>query len=170
MLAGILPDLAADLQVSIPRAGLLISGFALGMMLGAPILALATLRWPKRRALLVFTAIFAGGAIRGARYSAPMQAQIDTEVFDAVDRLDELIAAEAARGFDLVREIPFRIRILRDREGYVVVTVLAVLVLAGDIVTKSLLPVPLPVGIATSALGGIFLLYLLVSTNRKATV
>ncbi|WP_102101661.1 Cmx/CmrA family chloramphenicol efflux MFS transporter [Tsukamurella tyrosinosolvens] len=59
MLAGILPDLAADLQVSIPRAGLLISGFALGMMLGAPILALATLRWPKRRALLVFTAIFA---------------------------------------------------------------------------------------------------------------
>ncbi|WEL95212.1 MFS transporter, partial [Tsukamurella tyrosinosolvens] len=50
MLAGILPNLAADLQVSIPRAGLLISGFALGMMLGAPILALATLRWPKRRA------------------------------------------------------------------------------------------------------------------------
>ena len=49
---------------------------------------------------------------------------LDTEVFDAVDRLDELIAAEAARGFDLVREIPFRIRILRDREGYVVVTVL----------------------------------------------
>ncbi|MGC5248994.1 amino acid adenylation domain-containing protein [Gordonia sp. DT219] len=49
---------------------------------------------------------------------------LDTEVFDAVDRLDELIAAEAARGFDLVHEIPFRIRILRDRDGYVVVTVL----------------------------------------------
>ncbi|WP_259140288.1 Cmx/CmrA family chloramphenicol efflux MFS transporter [Tsukamurella ocularis] len=59
MLAGILPDVAADLQVSIPRAGLLISVFALGMMVGAPILALATLRWPKRRALLVFTTIFA---------------------------------------------------------------------------------------------------------------
>ncbi|CAM3350435.1 Cmx/CmrA family chloramphenicol efflux MFS transporter [Tsukamurella hominis] len=59
MLAGILPDIAADLQVSIPRAGLLISVFALGMMLGAPVLALATLRWPKRRGLLVFTGIFA---------------------------------------------------------------------------------------------------------------
>lgn len=59
MLAGILPELAADLHVSIPRAGLLISGFAVGMMLGAPILALATLRWPKRRALLVFSGIFA---------------------------------------------------------------------------------------------------------------
>ncbi|MGC5028048.1 Cmx/CmrA family chloramphenicol efflux MFS transporter [Tsukamurella sp. DT100] len=59
MLAGILPDVAADLQISIPRAGLLISVFALGMMIGAPILALATLRWPKRRALLVFTGIFA---------------------------------------------------------------------------------------------------------------
>ena len=32
---------------------------AVGMMLGAPILALATLRWPKRRALLVFSGIFA---------------------------------------------------------------------------------------------------------------
>ncbi len=59
MLAGILPDLASDLHISIPRAGLLISGFAVGMMLGAPILALATSRWPKRRALLVFTGIFA---------------------------------------------------------------------------------------------------------------
>ncbi|GAA0998863.1 MFS transporter [Nocardiopsis tropica] len=59
MLAGLLPELAVDLGISIPRAGLLISGFAVGMMVGAPVLALATLRWPKRRALLVFTAVFA---------------------------------------------------------------------------------------------------------------
>jgi DHA1 family chloramphenicol resistance protein-like MFS transporter len=59
MLAGLLPELATDLRISIPQAGLLISGFALGMMVGAPVLALATLRWPKRRALLLFTGIFA---------------------------------------------------------------------------------------------------------------
>ncbi|NMD58252.1 MULTISPECIES: Cmx/CmrA family chloramphenicol efflux MFS transporter [Tsukamurella] len=59
MLAGLIPELSADLHVSVPQAGLLISGFALGMMVGAPVLALATLRWPKRRALLVFTAVFA---------------------------------------------------------------------------------------------------------------
>ncbi|KXO93886.1 Cmx/CmrA family chloramphenicol efflux MFS transporter [Tsukamurella pseudospumae] len=59
MLAGLIPEVSADLHVSVPQAGLLISGFALGMMVGAPVLALATLRWPKRRALLVFTGVFA---------------------------------------------------------------------------------------------------------------
>ncbi|CAM3830184.1 Cmx/CmrA family chloramphenicol efflux MFS transporter [Tsukamurella ocularis] len=59
MLAGLIPELSADLNVSISRAGLLISGFAVGMMVGAPVLALATLGWPKRRALLVFTGVFA---------------------------------------------------------------------------------------------------------------
>lgn len=49
---------------------------------------------------------------------------LDTEVFDAEGRLEELIAADAARGFDLVHEIPFRIRILHDADGYAVVTVL----------------------------------------------
>ncbi|MFI6600757.1 Cmx/CmrA family chloramphenicol efflux MFS transporter [Nonomuraea sp. NPDC050536] len=59
MLAGLLPELAADLGVSIPGAGLLISAFALGMLVGAPVLAVVTLRWPRRTALLVFLAIFA---------------------------------------------------------------------------------------------------------------
>ncbi len=46
----------------------------------------------------------------------------------------------------------------------------AILVIGGDIVARTLLPVALPVGIVTSALGGVFLLYLLVRTNRKVTV
>ncbi|NUR85017.1 MAG: MFS transporter [Nonomuraea sp.] len=58
MLAGLLPELAADLGVSIPGAGLLISGFALGMLVGAPVLAVLTLRWPRRTALLVFLGAF----------------------------------------------------------------------------------------------------------------
>lgn len=59
MLAGLLPEVAADLGVSIPQAGLLVSAFALGMLVGAPVLAVVTLRWPRRRALLVFLAVFA---------------------------------------------------------------------------------------------------------------
>src|SRR4051812_39491066 len=58
MLAGLLPELSDDLGVSIPAAGLLISAFALGMLLGAPILAVLTLKWSRRTALLLFLGIF----------------------------------------------------------------------------------------------------------------
>jgi DHA1 family chloramphenicol resistance protein-like MFS transporter len=66
MLAGLLPELATDLSVSIPDAGLLISAFAVGMLVGAPVLAVVTLRWPRRTALLVFLAIFALAHVAGA--------------------------------------------------------------------------------------------------------
>lgn len=66
MLAGLLTDLSADLGVSIPRAGLLISAFALGMLVGAPLLAVVTLRWPRRDALLAFLAIFVAAHAVGA--------------------------------------------------------------------------------------------------------
>ncbi|MEV0648032.1 Cmx/CmrA family chloramphenicol efflux MFS transporter [Phytomonospora sp. NPDC050363] len=59
MLSGLLPAVAADLDVSIPDAGLLTSGFALGMLVGAPVLAVATLRLPRRATMLVFLAAFA---------------------------------------------------------------------------------------------------------------
>lgn len=51
--------MAHDLGVSVPAAGLLISAFAIGMLAGAPVLAVLTLRWPHRRALLAFLAVFA---------------------------------------------------------------------------------------------------------------
>jgi DHA1 family chloramphenicol resistance protein-like MFS transporter len=66
MLAGLLPELARDLEVSIPAAGLLISAFAAGMLLGAPILAVLTLRWSRRTALLAFLAVFAVTHVVGA--------------------------------------------------------------------------------------------------------
>lgn len=58
MLAGLLPEMAADLGVSVPDAGLLISAFAIGMLVGAPVLAVLTLRWPHRRTMLAFLAVF----------------------------------------------------------------------------------------------------------------
>ncbi|MEV6429719.1 Cmx/CmrA family chloramphenicol efflux MFS transporter [Nocardia sp. NPDC051463] len=69
MLAGLLPEMATDLGVTIPRAGLLISAFALGMLVGAPVLAVVTLRWPRRDALLGFLAVFVAAHIVGASTS-----------------------------------------------------------------------------------------------------
>lgn len=58
MLAGLGPDIARDLGVSLPAAGALTSAFALGMVLGAPLTALLSVRWPRRFALLLFLAVF----------------------------------------------------------------------------------------------------------------
>ncbi|NUP78897.1 MAG: MFS transporter [Nonomuraea sp.] len=66
MLAGLLPEMAADLGISVPDAGLLISAFAIGMLVGAPVLAVLTLRWPRRTALLTFMVIFALTHVAGA--------------------------------------------------------------------------------------------------------
>ncbi|MWK33869.1 Cmx/CmrA family chloramphenicol efflux MFS transporter [Actinomadura sp. J1-007] len=66
MLSGLLPDLAADLGVSVPDAGLLISAFAVGMVVGAPVLALATLRLPRRTTLLAFLGAFVLAHVAGA--------------------------------------------------------------------------------------------------------
>ncbi|TCC30391.1 Cmx/CmrA family chloramphenicol efflux MFS transporter [Kribbella sindirgiensis] len=70
MLAGLLPEIAADLDVSIPAAGLLISAFAIGMLVGAPILAVTTLRWSRRAAMLAFLTIFALTHVAGALTSS----------------------------------------------------------------------------------------------------
>ncbi|MBF6072624.1 MFS transporter [Nocardia farcinica] len=66
LLAGLLTEVSADLAISIPRAGLLISAFALGMLVGAPVLAVATLRLPRRDTLLAFLAIFVAAHVVGA--------------------------------------------------------------------------------------------------------
>jgi DHA1 family chloramphenicol resistance protein-like MFS transporter len=66
MLSGLLQPLARDLHVSIPKAGLLVSAFAVGMVVGAPLLAAATLRLPRRVTLIALLAVFALGQVAGA--------------------------------------------------------------------------------------------------------
>lgn len=66
MLSGLLSGIAADLRVSIPAAGLLTSAFAIGMVLGAPLMASLSRRWPRRRALLVFLVVFIAVHVVGA--------------------------------------------------------------------------------------------------------
>ncbi|WP_031034713.1 MFS transporter, partial [Streptomyces sp. NRRL WC-3725] len=65
MLSGLLPPIADDMNVSIPQAGLLISAFAIGMVVGAPLLAVATLRLPRRTTLIALISVFGLGQVAG---------------------------------------------------------------------------------------------------------
>ena len=58
VIMGLLPDVAGDLGVSIPSAGWLVTGYALGVAIGAPFMALATARLPRKAALVVLMGIF----------------------------------------------------------------------------------------------------------------
>lgn len=66
MLSGLLPAIAADLHVSLSQAGLLTSAFAAGMIVGAPLLGVLSLRWPPRTALLAFLSVFIAAHIVAA--------------------------------------------------------------------------------------------------------
>ncbi|MEV6687838.1 Cmx/CmrA family chloramphenicol efflux MFS transporter [Streptomyces sp. NPDC051130] len=66
MLSGLLPPIAEDVGVTIPQAGLLISAFAIGMVVGAPLLAVATLRLPRRTTLVSLISLFGLGQVAGA--------------------------------------------------------------------------------------------------------
>ncbi|MCX4800804.1 Cmx/CmrA family chloramphenicol efflux MFS transporter [Streptomyces sp. NPDC058682] len=66
MLSGLLPPIAEDMGVTIPQAGLLISAFAIGMVIGAPLLAVATLRLPRRTTLISLISLFGLGQVAGA--------------------------------------------------------------------------------------------------------
>ncbi|MFE7521595.1 Cmx/CmrA family chloramphenicol efflux MFS transporter [Streptomyces halstedii] len=66
MLSGLLSGIADDLGVSLSAAGLLTSAFAVGMVVGAPLTALAGRAWPRRRALLFFLGVFVAVHVVGA--------------------------------------------------------------------------------------------------------
>ncbi|MEU3853981.1 Cmx/CmrA family chloramphenicol efflux MFS transporter [Streptomyces sp. NPDC029554] len=66
MLAGLLPDIASDLDVTVGTAGTLTSGFAIGMIVGAPLVAALARTWPRRPALLGFVLVFAAAHAAGA--------------------------------------------------------------------------------------------------------
>lgn len=63
---GMLPVIADGVGVSIPSAGLLISAYAIGVMLGAPVMTLVFARFGKRAALMALMAIFTLGNVLSA--------------------------------------------------------------------------------------------------------
>lgn len=58
VISGILPPLAADLTVSIPIAGLLVSAYAIGVAIGGPVLTVFTSRFPQRTVLIWLMIVF----------------------------------------------------------------------------------------------------------------
>lgn len=58
VISGILPPLAADLAVSIPIAGLLVSAYAIGVAIGGPVLTVFTSRFPQRTVLIWLMIVF----------------------------------------------------------------------------------------------------------------
>ncbi|CAM3746497.1 MFS transporter [Mucilaginibacter galii] len=58
VMMGLLPDIAKNLHISIPTAGHLISAYALGVVVGAPLLVMMTSNYPPKKVLLALMAIF----------------------------------------------------------------------------------------------------------------
>ncbi|MFJ6987971.1 MULTISPECIES: MFS transporter [unclassified Streptomyces] len=63
---GLLPDVADDLGISIPAAGHQVSAYALGVVIGAPLLAAVTARMSRRTVLIGLMALFVAGNVLSA--------------------------------------------------------------------------------------------------------
>ena len=58
VMMGLLPDIAKDLDITIPTAGHLISSYAFGVVVGAPILAIIAAKYPPKRILIGLMVLF----------------------------------------------------------------------------------------------------------------
>ncbi|GGT64723.1 MFS transporter [Streptomyces purpureus] len=61
VIVGLLPEVAADLSVSIPAAGMLVTGYALAVVVGAPLMTAAGSRLPRKTMLAVLMSVFIAG-------------------------------------------------------------------------------------------------------------
>jgi DHA1 family inner membrane transport protein len=83
VIMGLLLQVAADLKVTIAAAGLLISGYALGVFVGAPLLTAATGKLPRKAALVALMVIFTLGNLACAlapNYAVLMAARVLTSL------------------------------------------------------------------------------------------
>ena len=81
VIVGLIPTIAASLGVSVPSAGLLVSLYALGVAVGAPVLTALTGRVPRKQLLLGLMALFTIGnlvAWMAPNYTALMAARVLT--------------------------------------------------------------------------------------------
>ncbi|MCT2593444.1 MFS transporter [Streptomyces sp. N2-109] len=86
VVAGLMPQMAEGLDVTIPQIGYLITVFAVAMALGGPFLAVAVLKLPVKPALMVLFAIFLAGNVLAAlapTYAVMLAARIITGVASA---------------------------------------------------------------------------------------
>ncbi|WP_406109207.1 Cmx/CmrA family chloramphenicol efflux MFS transporter [Micromonospora globbae] len=106
MLAGLVPAIAASLDVSVGAAGLLTSAFAVGMVVGAPLMAALARRWPARASMLSFVLVFATAHVVGALATS-----------FAVLLVTRVLAALANAGFLAVALSTAAALVATDRKG-----------------------------------------------------
>src|ERR1700753_2437975 len=66
VITGLLPEIAADFHVGIATAGLLVSGYALGVVVGAPLVTAGIARLPRKGVLLGLLVLFVAGNLMSA--------------------------------------------------------------------------------------------------------
>ncbi|AZH79241.1 chloramphenicol efflux pump [Microbacterium sp. Y-01] len=106
MLAGLLPAISTELDVTLGAAGLLTSAFAVGMIVGAPAMAAFARRWPPRLALILCLLVFAVAHVIGAI----------TPSFDVL-LLTRVVSAVANAGFLAVALTTATALVPSDRKG-----------------------------------------------------
>jgi MFS transporter, DHA1 family, inner membrane transport protein len=81
VVAGLMPQIASGLDVSIPQVGYLITAFAVAMAVGGPVLTVLVMRWPPKTALMLLFAMFLAGnvlAATAANYAVMVVARLVT--------------------------------------------------------------------------------------------
>ncbi|NOU30193.1 MAG: MFS transporter [Polyangiaceae bacterium] len=100
VMVGLLPRVARDLDVSPTRAGLLVSGYAMGVVVGAPLMAALTRRLPRKTTLLAMMGLFVAGNLLCAvapGYHALLAARVITALAHATFfGIGSVVAAELA--------------------------------------------------------------------------
>lgn len=66
VIMGLLPEVAKDIGTTIPQAGHVISAYALGVVIGAPVLAVLAASWPRRRLLIALMGLYVLGNFASA--------------------------------------------------------------------------------------------------------
>ncbi|TCO28369.1 DHA1 family inner membrane transport protein [Kribbella steppae] len=114
VLAGILPGVAADLDVSIPAAGLLVTAYALGMIVGGPLLTAITAGRPRKPLVLALLLVaIAGNLISalapgyGVLFAARIVTALVTATFFANAIVIAISAAPAGRQASTVAKLAF---------------------------------------------------------------
>ena len=83
VIMGLLPNIARDFDVSVSQAGQLITGYALGVAIGGPIIVMLTIKWNRKYLLLALMAIFIVGNIAASfspNYGFMMTSRIITSL------------------------------------------------------------------------------------------
>ncbi|GAB1334047.1 MFS transporter [Streptomyces sp. E-15] len=96
VIAGILPDVAGDLDVSIPAAGLLVTAYAIGMILGGPVLTALTARYARKPLIVGLLVVVVVGNLASAlapAYSVLFVARVVTALVTATFFANAIVIA-----------------------------------------------------------------------------